>query len=83
MDVKATDKGKKLRGALMGSGVLVLLMLGLMALGVWARLADGMPLGVMLIFVLIPLAVIIGVIAALSQRIREIEGGEEDEASKY
>ena len=28
-------------------------------------------------------AVIVGVLAALAQRLREIDGGEEDEASKY
>lgn len=28
-------------------------------------------------------AVIVGVLAAMTQRLREIDGGEEDEASKY
>lgn len=28
-------------------------------------------------------AVIVGVLSAMSQRLREIDGGEEDEASKY
>lgn len=28
-------------------------------------------------------AVIVGVLAAMAQRLREIDGGEEDEASKY
>lgn len=34
-------------------------------------------------YALIGGAVVIGIIRALSQRLREIDGGEEDEASKY
>ena len=29
------------------------------------------------------IAVIVGIVAALNQRLREIEGGEEEEAKKY
>ncbi len=83
MNVKTKDKGKKLRGPLIGSGVLALFMLAMIALGVWGFLAEGMPLAVMLLFVIVPLIVIIGVLAALGQRIKEIEKGEEDEAAQY
>lgn len=37
----------------------------------------------LLLYAVIGGAVIIGIIHALSQRLREIDGGEEDEASKY
>ena len=35
------------------------------------------------LFVVIPAAVVVGVIIALVQRIREIEQGEEDDAKRY
>jgi hypothetical protein len=37
----------------------------------------------MLVFWIIPLAFIGGIIAVMKERIREIEGGEENEAVKY
>lgn len=64
----------------------VVLMGGVMALLVWAALAfpaDAPPLPVMAVLALIPAALIIGVLLALIQRIRQIQGGEEDAASKY
>ncbi len=36
-----------------------------------------------IVYALLYAAIIVGVIAALSQRLREIDNGEEDEASKY
>ena len=38
---------------------------------------------VLLIYAFVGLAVIIGIVLALRQRLHEIDGGEEDEASKY
>jgi len=35
------------------------------------------------VFLLVPIAVIFAVIIALLQRIKELEGGEEDAARKY
>lgn len=64
----------------------VLLMGGVIALLLWAALAyptDAPPLPVMVILALIPAVLIIGVLLALLQRIRQIQGGEEDAASKY
>ena len=64
----------------------ILLMGGVIALLLWAALAyptDAPPLPVMVILALIPAVLIIGVLLALLQRIRQIQGGEEDAASKY
>jgi len=83
MDVNKKDRGKKYVGPIIGGSIGILIMLCLIALGIYARVTEGMPLGIMLVFVLIPLAVLIGLIAALLQRGKEIKGGEEDEASKY
>lgn len=40
-------------------------------------------LPVLLLYAAVGGAVIVGVLAAMTQRLREIDGGEEDEASKY
>ena len=37
----------------------------------------------LLLYALIGGAVIVGIVRAMTQRLREIDGGEEDEASKY
>lgn len=39
--------------------------------------------GFLLIYALVIVAVIVGVAAALCQRLREIEGGEEEDAKRY
>lgn len=65
---------------------MVLLMLGLTALGVWGYLTETQavpPPALMAVFLLVPLAVIIGVLLALKQRWKELKRGEEDEAKKY
>ena len=41
------------------------------------------PLGLLVFLIAIPVALIIGLWIALAGRMKEIEGGEEDEASKY
>ena len=40
-------------------------------------------IGVIIIYGLLVLATIIGIVIALRQRLREIEGGEEDDAKQY
>lgn len=84
MDVRKTDvHKKKIMGAVLGGGIMVVLMAVLIGIMIWGCMVDPVPIGVMLFMVGIPAAVIIGVIAALIGRVKEIEGGEEDEASKY
>ena len=46
-------------------------------------LEDPIPLPFLCLIIAFPVAVIGGVILALKQRIKEIDGGEEDAASKY
>lgn len=65
---------------------MVALMLALTALGVWGYLSETEqvpPPALMVIFLLIPAAVIVGVLLALKQRWKELKGGEEDEAKQY
>ncbi|MCI8539252.1 MAG: hypothetical protein HFF18_11435 [Oscillospiraceae bacterium] len=60
-------------------GVLIVLVSTVMGVGP----AEGTVIGIFAVYALVILAVIIGVIAALFQRLREIRGGEADEAKKY
>ena len=84
MDIRKTDvHKKKIMGAALGGGIMIVFMAAMIGFMVWGCMEDPVPIGVMLFMIGIPAAVIIGVIAAMIGRVREIEGGEEDEASKY
>ena len=66
--------------------VMSVLMAGLIWLFLWAFEVDpagAPPLPVLALFVAIPAAVVVGVVIALVQRVREIERGEEDDARNY
>ena len=74
---------KKTFGAVTGAVIFIVLMVLLIALVLWSNSQDPIPdilLGTILGF---PLIAIVCVIMALSQRMKEIKGGEEDEAAKY
>ena len=70
-----------------GAAVVMLVMLGaLIGLIVWGFTVDAAeapPIGVIIALAAIPVIVIIGVLAALYQRIKQIRGGEEDAAAQY
>ena len=70
-----------------GAAVVVLAMMAaVLALIVWGftvDAADAPPIGVVITIAAVPVIVIIGVLAALYQRIKQIKGGEEDAASQY
>lgn len=84
MDVKETDiHKKKIMGAVLGAGLIIVLMAALIVLMLWTNVVDPIPTGILLIFLGIPAVVIVCVVVALSGRVKEIKGGEEDEASKY
>ena len=60
--------------------ILMLFMIGLFLCG---SSQEALPIGILILFIGIPVVVIICIIVALRSRLKEIEGGEEDEASKY
>ena len=65
---------------------MVLLMLGSMALLLWAFLsesADAPPLALMIVVLAIPAIVIFGVVLAICERLKEIGKGEIDDAKGY
>lgn len=65
----------------------VLLVLGYIGIFAWALLVEGGGIGFaivpVVIYTVVMCAVIVGVLAALRQRLKEIEGGEEEDAKKY
>ena len=84
MDIKKTDIRKKRRtGAIIGAVVMILLMGFTIGLMLWANIQDPIPTGLFLLLEGIPIVIIVGTLIALAGRMKEIEGGEEDEASKY
>lgn len=76
---------KKQKGALLGAGIMLFLTLAPIALVLWisASTKETIPMWILVFFIGISLAVSAAIVAALVSRIKEIKGGEEDEASKY
>lgn len=73
-------------GPVVAALVFVGLMAGLIVLMVWGLTVDpeeAPPLPLMIFLITMPAVVIVGVILALYQRIKQIKGGEEDAAAKY
>ena len=84
MNVNKTDVHKKKRtGAIVGAAVMTVLMLVTIIIVFWANAQDPIPLVLLLLIAGIPAVIIAGTLIALAGRMKEIEGGEEDEASKY
>ena len=83
---KQDTKRRRYVAPVVAAILMAVLMVGLIWLFLWAFAVDpagAPPLPVLALLVAIPLAVVVGVIIALVQRIREIEQGEEDDAKRY
>lgn len=74
---------EKKRGSIFAAIVFILFMVFLICVFIWGYMVDPIPLWLIAILVIIPALVIVAVVKTLLQRIREIEGGEEDVARKY
>ena len=84
MDVKKTDIHRKKTAVAVGAAVVMIAFFGIIiGLVMWANAEDPAPAGIIWLTVGILVIVIIGIIAAVIGRMKEIKGGEEDEASKY
>lgn len=84
MDVSKTDiHKKKAIGALIGAIIMILLMGGTIGILLWGNAQEPLPVGILVFLIGIPAVIIVGVLAVLIERMKEIKGGEEDEASKY
>ena len=74
---------KKKMGALIGGAAVIIFMLAWIGLFLWVGSKEQIPACIFILFTAIPVIVIVCVIVAIRSRIKEIEGGEEDEAAKY
>lgn len=86
VNIKKRDVRGKYLGAIIAALVMITLMGALIALFVWAFTVDpedAPPLPMMVFFCAIPAVMILGILIALVQRIRQIKGGEEDAAAQY
>ena len=86
MNVKKQDKRTRYVGPVIAAVLMLVLMAGIMALIIWGFTIspeEAPPLWVVLILAAIPLIIIVGVLLALIQRLKQIKGGEEDAAAKY
>ena len=83
MDPKQDAKRKKMVGPIIAAAVFVVLFGVFLWMVLWSNSVDPVPLPFVLVMILIFVAMIVGVLLALRQRIREIKGGEEDEALHY
>lgn len=86
MDVKRQDRKQKKKGALIAAAVFGMLMAAVEVLFLWTFITEpegAPPLLFFMIILAVPAVFAIGVLAALLQRMKEIDGGEEDAAVKY
>ena len=83
MNVSKMDVSKKKRGAQIAAGVMVALILLWDLFVLTINSYDPAPLPVILLLTVPATLVIIGIVLALRERMKEIDGGEEDEAVKY
>ena len=84
MDAEKTDRRrKKLMGAIIPGIVMILILAASIAAIAWMNTIEKIPVIVNIILLGLPAIVIICIVAAIIGRMKEIKGGEEDEASKY
>lgn len=86
VNIKKRDTAKRYIGPVIACTLIVVLMGAIIALMLWAVFTEPQqspPLPLVVILAAIPGAVILGAVAALWQRIKQIKGGEEDAASQY
>lgn len=84
VNIRKKDSKERKRGALIGGFAAILVMALPIVLVTIALLTEpGTPFLLALAFIAVPLIGIIGTVIALRERLKEIEGGELDEASKY
>ena len=84
MDVEKTDRRRKeLMGAIIPGIVMILILAASIASIAWMNTIEKIPVIVNIILLGLPVIVIICIVAAIIGRMKEIKGGDEDEASKY
>ena len=83
MNVEQTDLRKRKLVPVIAAAVTIAVMLAFLAAFWRLNQLDPAPAPVLVIVTVMPVLVMIGVVAACRERLKEIEGGEENEALKY
>lgn len=83
VDTSKSDVKKRRTGAIVSAIVCILYFATLGGLLFWGNSVDPIPPAVLIFLILIPIIMIVGITLALRQRMKEIKGGELDEARKY
>ena len=79
----SNDTIQKKRGSIFAALVFILIMFAVIGMLIWAYTEDPIPDLLFGVIMLVPIVVILAVIVALLQRLKDLEGGEEDAARKY
>ena len=83
VDTSKSDVKKRRTGAIVSAVVCILYFAALGGLLFLGNSVDPIPPAVLIFLILIPIVMIVGITLALRQRMKEIKGGELDEARKY
>lgn len=86
VNIKKKDVKTKYVGAIVSAAVMIVLMAAVIGVMVWAFLSEpeqSPPLPLVVFFCAVPGAMIVGIVIALVQRLKQIKGGEEDAAADY
>jgi DNA-binding transcriptional MerR regulator len=83
MNRQTQDKAPAYWGAILSAIAIALLMAAMVAFLIWGYLTDPIPLPLIVLFLLIPVAIIVGLVLALRQRLNELKGDEYDAARNY
>ena len=84
MDINKIDVKKVKRGPKIAAVISIIFSIAMIIVMIWAKMHDPeTPMILVLLMVALFLSIIIGICVALSQRLKEIDGGELNEAIKY
>lgn len=84
VNIKKKDVKAKYAGAIISALVMILLMGAVMGVMIWAFVTEpeaSPPLPLVVVCAAIPGAMVVGIVIALAQRLKQIKGGEEDAAA--
>lgn len=83
LNVSRHDIMHKKLAPMIFSSLFIVMMMGIIAAVIWAYLTASISLWTAGLLILIPVVMIMSITTVLLQRMKEIEGGEEDVARKY
>lgn len=85
MEEERTNIRRKKRQGAVVAGIVMLLLTTVIPIAfiIWVNLITEVPMIATILLIVLTLPVGVGIVAVMIKRMKEVEGGEEDEASKY